>query len=96
MGLFSFVLVHPYVHALLPSLCHAFVDVMLFVLVGLGAFKERTFLKLGLRQKGEVYSSNTVKDDNGGSCNNRLSDECWNSEMREVQLYMENDWFGSM
>lgn len=27
--------------------------------------------------------------------NNRLSDQCWNSEMSEVQLW-ENDWFGGM
>jgi hypothetical protein len=112
MGLFPFVIAHPYIRALLPSLCHAFVDVMPFVLVRLGAFKERAFLKLGVQKKGEMYPQ-VVRDDDGGNNNDthiplplsmvvrrvidddRLSDECWNSEMREVQLW-ENERFGGM
>jgi hypothetical protein len=56
MGLFPFVVAYPYIRALLPTLCHAFVDGMPFALVRLGAFKEHAFLKLGFHQKGERYT----------------------------------------
>jgi len=110
MGLISFVIAHPYVRALLPSLCHALVDVMPFVIVRLGAFKERLFSKSGFQEKGKRYPE-VMGDDDGTDNKNvplplsmvvrraidddRLSDECWNSEMREVQLW-ENERFGGM
>lgn len=111
MGLVPFVIAHPYVRSLLPTLCHTFIDVMPVVLIRLGAFKDRAFLKLGVQKKGETYPQ-VVRDDDGGNNDkhiplplsmvvrrviddDRLSDECWNSEMREVQLW-ENERFGGM
>jgi len=109
-GLVPFVIAHPYIRALLPSLCRVFLDVMPFILVRLGTFKDHTFSKLGFQQKGEKYPD-IMRDDDGADNKNiplplsmvvrrvidddRLSDECWNSEMREVQLW-ENERFGGM
>ena len=83
---------------------------MPFVLVRLGTFKDHTFSKLGFQNKEERYPQ-VMRDDDGADNKNlplplsmvvrrmmdddRLSDECWNSEMREVQLW-ENERFGGM
>lgn len=110
MGLVPFVIAHPYVRALVPTLCHTFVDVMPFVIIRIGAFKDRAFSKLGFQKNMERYPE-VMRDDEGVDNKNiplplsmvvrrvidddRLSDECWNSEMREVQLW-ENERFGGM
>ena len=107
-GLIPFVIAHPYVRTLFPTLWPAFVEVMPFVIIRLGAFKERMFSKLGLRGK---RHPDVMGDGDGADNKNvpfplsmvvrrvmdddRLSDECWNSEIREVQLW-ENERFGGM
>ena len=109
-GLIPFVIAHPYVRTLFPTLWPAFVEVMPFVIFRLGAFKECMFSKLGFQER-EKRHPEVMRDDDGADNKNvplplsmvvrrvmdddRLGDECWNSEMREVQLW-ENERFGGM
>ena len=110
---------HPYVRAALPVLLKAFIDVVPFVFIRLGAFRDRTLSRLRLwkGKKGEREVMKADQDDEdgvGGGVgdgdinkmiplplsmvvrrlidDDRLSDKCWNSELREVQLW-ENERF---
>jgi len=122
MGLLPFVVAHPYIRAALPVLLKAFIDVVAFVFIRLGAFRDRTLSRLRVwkGRKGEREAVKADQDNEGGVGggvrdgnlnksiplplsmvmrriidDDRLGDECWNSELREVQLW-KNERFGGM
>lgn len=103
IGLAPFIVTHPATQRVFPVILHAAVKSAPLVLLRLQELKDRAIsaLRRGKAELEEVkppkkepplpFSTvlQRIMDDD------RLSDECWNSEMREVQLWENERWGGA-
>lgn len=104
VGLAPFIVTHPVVQQTIPIFLLAVHRAMPVLVPTLRTYRNRAVFVLGLRTvDAHVKPDEKVADEAAAQPlsmmlqrimdDDRLSDECWNAEMREVQLW-ENERFG--